>query len=223
MHLHIKRQILGNLIRANRRDLARTVATTIVGADVHKLVGNTYWGKDAKAHFFNNSVRLEQIPQGKRRGVTTTHMTLYFPNDLRRVEGEVADKLMEFAKAVKNTPWKRLSGMLIAIHNLDKAAGGNSQINVKKQKGVHAPDPGQAELPKPAVNQHNVWVDMTGDAVTIRDDTDQNNLPTAFTQGPRAYKMALKIRDQWADKPFREILTIWQKNRIKYHHYMAMD
>jgi len=223
MQRTFKRDLLVALIQAKRPDLANILAHTVIAMDVQSLIGETLWGLDAKAHFFNNSIVLEEIPKGKRRGITTSKMTLYVPQNLRSISGELHDQIVAFAKAVKTNPWKRLSGMLIVIHNADKKAGGRTQLNLTRQKGVHAPDPEQGKLPKPANNRHKVWIDMTGDSVTVRDDTDQNNLPTAFTQGPRAYQAALKIRSQWQDLPFSQILKVWDKAKIKYHHYMAMD
>lgn len=218
-----RHQILSTLLRAGRRDLAGQVACYFVGADINALVGNTFWGKEAKVHIFNSSVRLEEIPQGSRRGKQATVMVLWAPNDLRNLEGTTLVLLEKLANATAKESFKRLSGMLIQIHNTAKREGQRTELEIKKQKAIHAPDPMRAQLPKPAVNPKNVYIDMTGDAVSIRNNNDQNNLPSAFTQGPNAYKLAIKLRSKWEKLGYGEILRFWSANRIKYHSYMAMD
>lgn len=219
----LKRQVLATLLKAGRRDLAGRALCYFVGADINALVGNTFWGKEAKLHFFASNVRLEQIPQGPRRGKQSTVMVLFAPKDLRRLEGKSLALLDRLAKEVPTASFKRLSGMLIQIHNVAKDEGHRTELDIRKQKAVQAPDPMQQTLPKPAANKHNVYIDMTGDAVSLQDNNDQNNLPSAFTQGPKAYKLALQTREDWQDLPYRAILNFWKGARIKYHSYMAMD
>lgn len=219
-----RRQVLATLIKQNRRDLARKAVWHLVEADMYKLVGKTFWGKAAKVHFFNSSIRMEEIPEGARRGKQTSVMVLYLNSkDWRSLEGSAPAKIEKFVKAVKTEPFKRLAGMLVQIYNDMKAEGVRVDLDVNKQKAVHAPDSMQLELPEPAVNPKGVWIDMTGDAVSLRDTTDRNNDPSAFTQGPKAYRLALKLRAKWERLGFREILQFWIANRIKFHDYLAMD
>lgn len=200
-----------------------TQSAMTAAAEGNSLVGRTFWGPEARVHFFANSVQMEQIPRGKRRGITTSKMTLCFFTHRLTTPYPAADQLRGLAEAVATSPWKRLAGMLIAAHNAIMQADGSCELYVGRQKGVHAPDPADGNLPEPATNPHNTWIDMTGDSVSLRDNTDQNNLPSAFTQGPRARQAALKVRAQWEGLRFGEILRVWREAGIRYHQYCAMD
>jgi hypothetical protein len=185
-----------------------------------ELVGQDIWGKEAFVHFYRGSLRVEQYPPGgKTRGVKTG-VAVYYDFDMRMNAASVK-ALLGFAKAVKQKPYQKLVEML-----RDMSAQHGGHFEEHQQRGVDAPNrAAEKKLPKSGKNQKDVTIGIDGRAktVTIEDLTDQNNLPRAFTQGPRAFQLAIKTYADWKNGSMGQIMEVWRSAGVKYHYYMGMD
>jgi hypothetical protein len=185
-----------------------------------ELVGQDIWGKYAMVHFFRPSLRLEEYPPGgKTRGVKVGIAT-YWDYDAHFTPALFSD-LKQFAKAVKTQPYAKLVEML---RKMTKDHG--AHFETSQQRGVDAPNPKKmAEMPKGGRNSADVEIDIRGKEreILLQDLRDRNNMPRAFTQGPRAFELALKHYPRWKDMSFYDITRVWNQVGVKYHSYMGMD
>jgi len=184
--------------------------------------GEDLWGKDCKVHFYASSIVIEQFPpdgqiRGKQAAVYKLGWHSYDPpafiyDVLPQLIADVAAN--SYAAVI--LPLKTLQ----AAHPCDIAFTEETQ-----QKAHRAPRPADAALPKDHANSNNVGIriDANDRSITIKDWNDRNNEPTIYTQGPTAYKTALKTYDIWKDMPFNAIWDYWASLRVKNHYYCAID
>lgn len=217
----MKREVVAALMQAGRTDLANAVGYHRV-VSWGGLIGKTTWGKEARLHVYTDSLTLEQYPPGgKTRGVMTGVARMSWWRGAVD-NNDILNLVIDLAKAVKSQPWTRLTGMLMTGYKRIKPNNTHLELEFSKQKAVRAPQPVQQTY-TPFTNAKKVAVTFQRDAVTLADLTDLNNEPRAFTQGPRAFKLALKTLGDWRELSFHEILSFWGQNKIKYHSYMGMD
>jgi hypothetical protein len=221
-----KREIIATLLRQGRPDLANKMATAY-----HPLVGTTIWGKDSTIHFWVGVARLEEYRPDKPRGKKAKVIEISEWDDALKRDPDFQKPLKQFLSALKSKSWKQAWPTFKQA--IDKHNAGNKQeyrgeikVTERDQRGIDAPAPlDELNAPKNYVNKFKVKinVDPREKAVHLEDMNDKANEPRAFTQGPTAFKTAAATFDEWKDLKYREILSWWGKNKIKYHDYLAMD
>lgn len=221
----IYRSVIATLLRSGRRDLAESVAKEVVVA-WGDIIGKTVFGKEAQVRCFDGLLKAEQYPPGgKTRGVLTGVAELSWWRPALKEDGRVYDEVHTIMEAAKTAPWTKITGMMMAAFKRLKPTESTLNLQFKKQKAVRAPTPTPklGTMERWFTNKHQVAVSIERDAVRLKDLTDKNNEPAAFTQGPKAYKKALETIGDWRDLSMHDIMDAWNKSGIKYHYYMAMD
>jgi hypothetical protein len=223
MNLETKRAILATLLRSNRPDLANAVAR-VVTANELRHGGDDVWGKNARLHVYMSNLKLEEYPPGgKIRGqkVRVVEFSWGHVNDENIL---LINKMLDqLVKDIQVAPFENLSAL---VKMWAEKITGHPEIQVFEQRAIDAPNPVEnAKAPPPQQNSRGVHIEFrpTARQVALRDTTDQNNLPAAFTKGPKAYQVALKTFGEWQDLGFTEILRLWRSLGIPFHDYLAMD
>jgi hypothetical protein len=216
-------EIVSALAAAGYEELAQHIATS----NYHKLVGKDIWGKEGKAHYYADVVRIEQFPPGgKTRGKKTGVISVSHDRDPSREGSTVMGFLHDIAKYIHKKSWADLVKWIKFEVTERRKAGEYISIDESQQKAVDAPNPVvELNSPKDFTNIKKVKVkfDTQGREITLGDLNDKINEPRAVTMGPRAYDKALQTLGDWQGLAYRDILVFWGKNKIKYHDWLAMD
>lgn len=192
-------------------------------------IGQTIVSDNLKIHRSMCSVRVTDMANAGRRGQTCTEVVLY---DLdyccnQSVGARAAlEAVLNTVQTLNSTTL--VEGLFASFCGYVDGAGlFSAKVDTRTLRGVDVAPADCAPIIIETPHLY-IWAELSG--FSVRDNLDQNNLPTlidpvkgAKTASKKFYKWAKKHQGELAKMSFNGVRQAMQANGIASHYYCAMD
>lgn len=182
-------------------------------------VGETFENEHYRIHRYADSIKVMDLTNAGKRGKKVDAVTLY---DFPRLSPVESAALGYVLWAKRNSPFSK---MLEQAKEDAEILG--CKIEVSAYRGVDVMPAGVQPI---AIRGEHIYVEASPLSFTVRDNDDQNNLPTcipAIKGGKKSipvfYRWVKENRGSIGRMTFRDVLKQMDALGIDYHSFCAMD